>query len=80
MWTGLGRVDLVEHRGQRRRLAAAGRAGDQDQAGFFLRDFLEDCGQAQALERRNFALQLCAARSRNVPAAGKCSRGNALRR
>ena len=40
-------VDLIEQRGQRRRLAAAGRAGDEDQPGFFLRDFLENRREAQ---------------------------------
>ena len=57
MWTGCVVVDLVEQRGQRRRLAAAGRAGDQDQAGFFLRDLFKNRGQSQALDRGNLALQ-----------------------
>ena len=38
----LGLVDLVQNRGQRRRLAAAGRAGHENQAGFFLRDLVEE--------------------------------------
>ena len=54
----LGFVDLVEKGGQRRRLAAAGRAGDQNQAGFFLGDLLENRRQSETLERRDFAFEL----------------------
>ena len=46
-------VDLVEHGGERGRLARAGRAGDEHQARFPLAaDLLEDRGQGQAVEAR----------------------------
>ena len=35
---GLGLVDLVQHRGQRRGFAGAGGAGDEHQAGFLARE------------------------------------------
>ena len=40
-------VDLIEQRGERRRLAAAGRAGDEDKPGFFLRDLFKDGREAR---------------------------------
>ncbi len=55
---GLGFVDLVKDGGERRGFAGAGRAGDEDQAGFFLRQFLEDFRQAQLFQRRNLRGQL----------------------
>ena len=44
-------VDLVEHRRERGRLAAAGRAGHENQARLFLRDLVKDRRQAECLER-----------------------------
>src|SRR5439155_710407 len=46
-------VDLVDHRRQRRRLAAAGRAGDEHQAARLLRERREHGRQAQIAERAN---------------------------
>src|SRR5229473_601295 len=40
-------VDLVENGGQRSRLAAAGRTGNQDKAGLFLGDLVKDFWQPQ---------------------------------
>ena len=42
-------VDVVDHRGQRRGLAAARGAGDQDQAAGLVRQFLQNRRQAQLL-------------------------------
>ncbi len=44
-------VDLVEHRGQRRRLAGAGRAGDEDESARAVAELRDDRGQAQLVER-----------------------------
>ena len=43
-----GRVDVVDHRGERGALAAAGGAGDEHQAALFLRDLLQHRRQARA--------------------------------
>ena len=43
-------IDLVEHRGERRRLAAAGRTGDQHQAARPVREVGEHRGQAELAE------------------------------
>ena len=45
------RVDVVDHRGERRALAAAGRAGDEDQPALLLGDLLEDGRQAEVVDR-----------------------------
>jgi hypothetical protein len=45
-----GAVDVVDHRRQRRALAAAGRARDQHQAAFFARDCLEHSRQPEVLD------------------------------
>ena len=44
-------VDVVDHRRQRRALAAAGRARDQHEAALFLGDGLEHLRQAQLVDR-----------------------------
>ena len=43
-------VDLVDHRGQRRRLARAGRAGDEHEAARLVADLLDDRRQSELLE------------------------------
>ena len=43
-------VDLIEKGRERRRLAAAGRAGDQNQARFFLRDLFENGREFETLK------------------------------
>ena len=43
-------VDVVHHAGQRRALAAARRAGDQDEAAFLVGDLRDDRRQAQFLD------------------------------
>ena len=43
-------VDVVDHRGERGALAAAGRAGDQHQAALFLRDPLQHRRQAELVD------------------------------
>jgi hypothetical protein len=43
-------VDLVEHRGERRRLARAGRARDEHQAARLVADLRDHRRQAQLLE------------------------------
>ena len=47
----LGRVDLVEHRRQRRRLARAGRTGQQDQAALLVGDVVQDGRKPELVER-----------------------------
>ena len=44
-------VDVVDHRGERGRLARAGGAGDEDQAARFHGDALDDLGQHELLDR-----------------------------
>ena len=46
-------VDVVDHRRERGALAAAGRAGDQHEAAFFLGDSLQDRRQPQLVDRPN---------------------------
>ncbi len=43
-------VDHVQHRGQRGRLAGAGRAGDEDEAARLAGELLQDGGQVELLE------------------------------
>ncbi len=57
---GLGLIDLVEDGGERGGFAGTGRAGDKDQPGLFLGDFLEDFRGLQFLQRRNDDVQLAA--------------------
>ncbi len=45
------RVDVIDHRGERGALAAAGRAGDEDQAALLLGDLLEDGRQPELVDR-----------------------------
>ena len=51
-------VDLVEHRRQRRRLAAARRPGHEDQPRFFLDHLAKNLRQPERVERRNLRAQL----------------------
>ena len=44
-------VDLVDHRGERRRLARAGRARDEDEAARLIASSASDARQAELLER-----------------------------
>src|SRR4051812_30462714 len=53
----LGFVNLVENRGERCRLAAAGGAGDEDQAVFLPGHLIEDRAQAERMDRRHLALR-----------------------
>ncbi len=46
-------VHVVDHRGERRRLSRAGRAGDEDQAAVLLGELLDADRQAQLLEARH---------------------------
>jgi hypothetical protein len=48
---GARAVDLVDHRRERRRLARAGRARDEDEAARLLRELAEARRQAELLER-----------------------------
>ena len=50
-------IYFIEHRGERRGLAAAGGAGDEYNPAFFLRHFSKDGRQSQAFQRRDFRLQ-----------------------
>ena len=45
MWPGAVAVDLVDHRGERRRLARAGRAGDEDEAARPLGELVQAAGR-----------------------------------
>ena len=49
------RVDVVDHRGERGGLAAAGRPGDEDQAALFLGDLLQHRRQAELVDRPDAA-------------------------
>jgi hypothetical protein len=53
MWPGLARIAVVEHRGQRGRLARAGGADHQDQAALFHDHFGQHRRQAEGLEGRD---------------------------
>ena len=44
-------VDVVDHRGERGALAAAGRAGDQHEPALFLGNALEDRRKAELVDR-----------------------------
>ena len=46
-----GRVDVVDHRRQRRRLARAGRAGEQDDPARLLGQRADHLGQAEVVDR-----------------------------
>ncbi len=50
---GPGRVDVVDHRGERRRLARAGRPGHEDEAARLLADLLEDGRQEEVADRED---------------------------
>ena len=53
----LGFVQLIQQRGERSRLAAASRAGDEDDAVFLLHHLPKNRRQAERIERRNLRLQ-----------------------
>ena len=46
-------VNFVEDRGQSGGFTAAGRAGDEHQSRFFLRDFSENAGKLKCFQRGN---------------------------
>ena len=48
-----GFVDVLDDRGERGRLPAAGRAGDQDDAALLLRQLADHIGHAEVAERAN---------------------------
>ena len=48
---GHRRVDVVDHRRERRRLARAGRAGEQDDAALLLGELADDGRQVELLDR-----------------------------
>lgn len=50
-------IQLIDHCGESRRLAAAGCAGDEDDAVFFFHDLMEDGRQTDARESWNFGLE-----------------------
>ena len=52
---GARRVDVVDHRRQRRALAGAGRAGDEHQAALLVGDLLQHRRQRQLVDRRDAA-------------------------
>ena len=54
MWCGPGAVDVVDHRRQRRALARAGGAGDEDDPALLFGQLGDDLGQAQLLDRADF--------------------------
>ena len=54
MWCGAGAVDVVDHRRQRRGLARAGRAGDEDDPALLLGQAGDDLRQAELLDRADF--------------------------
>src|SRR5205085_2567129 len=57
---GLGVVDLVQNRGEGGGFAGTGGARDQDEAGFFPWDLLDDFRKSQPFQRRNFSVQFAA--------------------
>ena len=48
-------VNFIENRRQSGGFTAAGRAGDEDESRFFLRDFPENAGKLKCLQRGNVA-------------------------
>ena len=48
---GLVRIDVIDHRRQRRRLTGTGRPGDENQAALLAGDLLQHLGQEQLLDR-----------------------------
>ena len=52
MWHGARRVDVVDHRRERRALAAAGRPRDEHEAALFLRDALQHRRKPELVDRR----------------------------
>src|SRR5436190_10101568 len=54
----LGRVKLIQHGGERRRLSAAGGACHKNDAIFLFDHFLEDWRQSELVKRGNFGLEL----------------------
>ena len=58
MCTGLVRVEVADHRGERRGLARARRPGHQDQASLLVGQRLDRVGQPDLLERRPAEAQL----------------------
>ena len=53
MWPGARAVDVIDHRGERGRLAAAGRAGDEHEAGAQLGELADAGGHAELVERQD---------------------------
>ncbi len=68
-------VDVVDHRGQRRGLARAGRPGDEQQPARPHDQALEDLRQAELLHRQHLDRESAAAPSRRCRAAGRPRRG-----
>ena len=46
-------VQVIDHRGERRRLAGSGGAGDEDHALMVVAELLDDRRQAEAIDRRH---------------------------
>ena len=49
-------VDVIDHRAERRRLARAGRSGDEDETALVVGELADDGRQPERLERRDVAL------------------------
>ena len=66
MWRAPGRVDVVDHRRERRRLARAGRAGEEDDPALLLGEVADHLGQAEVVDRAHLERDR-AAGDRDVP-------------
>ena len=73
MWPGVLLVAVVEHRGERGRLAGAGGADHQHQAALFHDQLGQDRRQRQRLQRRDFDRDVAEHR-RDVPRWRKADR------
>ena len=78
--TRLVLVDVVDHRGERRRLARAGRTGDEHEPALLLGEPAADRRQAQLLHRRDARQHAAAARGPPIRAGGRRSHGSARAR
>ena len=75
----LGLVDVVDHRGERRGLARAGRSGHEDQPAVLVGDRPDRVGQTRPPRTTGRRSGACAGPSRSSPAGGTRSRGTVRR-
>src|SRR5262249_17697196 len=62
-------VDVIEHRGQRRRFAAAGRPGHQNETAWLIGDLADDRWELELLKSRNFGWNMAEGHVHDPPLA-----------